>query len=81
MKSGIFVLFENYETVLILILLCILFFLVIGEGLKIQSKVKNSNQTSSSFRSYISEIDLKGSRVQAIVFLIITVGIISSLYF
>jgi hypothetical protein len=81
MKSGVFVLFENYETILILIILCILFFLVIGEGLKIQSKVKNSNTTNSNFRSYISEIDLKGSRIQAIVFLVVLVGVLGSIYF
>jgi len=81
MKSGIFILFENYETVLIIILLCILFLLVISEGLKIQSKVKNNNQINSNFHSYISEIDLKGSRVQAIIFLGILVGILGSLYF
>ena len=38
MKSGVFILFENFETILILTLLCIIFLLVLGESLKIQSK-------------------------------------------
>ncbi len=80
MKSGVFILFENFETILILTLLCIIFLLVLGESLKIQSKVKKNNKVNINFNSYISEIDLKGSRVQTIIFLIITVGVLSSLY-
>ena len=75
MKSGMFILFENFDSILILMILCIIFFLVFDENLRIMSKVKEDNRLGINLNSYISEIDLKGSRVQAIVFLII-VGIL-----